>query len=78
MGVRIEYWALHKDTRFEVLIAILLVGAVLAHRRNLEFSRSPANLLQFEDLPLEELTSLDLRSEQAWSEQTAYLDAGHT
>jgi len=74
IGVRIEYWALHKDTRIEVLIAILLVGAVLAHRRNLEFSRSPANLLQFEDLPLEELTSLDLRSEQVWSGETAYLD----
>jgi len=74
IGVRIEYWALHKDTRIEVLIAILLVGAVLAHRRNLEFSRSPANLLQFEDLPLEELTSLDLRSEEVWSGETAYLD----
>jgi cobalamin biosynthesis protein CobD/CbiB len=75
LGVQIEFWAMHKNTRFAVLFAILLVSAVLAWRRTAEFARSPANLLQFEDLPPAEVTALDLRSDGEWSREEAYVDA---
>ncbi len=73
VGVRIEYWALHKGTRFAVLFALLAWAAVAAWRRAAEFSRSPANLLQFEDLPPSDLNALDLHSDTVWREE-AYVD----
>jgi hypothetical protein len=75
LGVQIEFWAIHKTARFVVLFAILLGAAILAWRRTIEFARSPANVLQFEDLPLAEVTPLDLRSDGAWSREEAYVDA---
>ncbi len=74
LGVQIEFWAIHKATRFAVLFAILLVGAILAWRRTAEFARSQANQLQFEDLPPMEVTPLDLRSDGVWSREEAYVD----
>jgi hypothetical protein len=75
LGVQIEYWAMHKGVRFAVLFAILLAFAISAWRRTAEFARSPANRLQFEDLPPAEVTALDLRSDDAWSREEAYVDA---
>ena len=75
LGVQIEYWAMHGAVRFAVMFAILLAWAIWAWRRTGEFARSPANRLQFEDLPLAEVTALDLRSDAAWSREEAYVDA---
>lgn len=75
LGVQIEYWAMHKTARFAVLFAILLAAAIWAWRRTAEFARSPANRLQFEDLPPAEVTALDLRSDGEWSREEAYVDA---
>ncbi|MBZ5617381.1 MAG: hypothetical protein LAQ69_01420 [Acidobacteriia bacterium] len=75
LGVRIEYWAMHKTARFAVLFGILLAAAIWASRRTAEFARSPANQLQFEDLPPAEVNALDLRSDGAWSRDEAYVDA---
>ena len=75
LGVQIEYWAMHKAARFAVLFSILLAFAILAWRRTAEFARSPANRLQFEDLPPAEVTALDLRSDDAWHREEAYVDA---
>lgn len=66
LGVQIEYWAIQKTTRFGVLLALLLTAAVWAWRRTLEFARSPANRLQFEDLPLADVLALDLHSDDAY------------
>ena len=74
-GVQIEYWAMQKTTRFAALFGILLVFAIWTWRRRAEFARSPANQLQFEDLPPAEVNALDLRSDGAWSRDEAYLDA---
>jgi hypothetical protein len=75
LGVQIEFWAMHGNARFAVLFAILLIFATLAWRRTAEFARSPANRLQFEDLPPAEVTPLDLRSDGEWSREEAYVDA---
>jgi hypothetical protein len=74
LGVQIEYWAMHGAVRFAVLFAILLAFAIGAWWRTAEFARSPANRLQFEDLPPAEVTALDLRSEDAWSREEVYVD----
>jgi hypothetical protein len=75
LGVQIEFWAMHKSVRFAVLFTILLAATVAAWRRTAEFSRSPANQLQFEDLPPAEVTALDLRSDGMWSREETYVDA---
>jgi hypothetical protein len=65
---------MHGAVRFAVLFAILLAFAIGAWWRTAEFARSPANRLQFEDLPPAEVTALDLRSEDAWSREEVYVD----
>jgi hypothetical protein len=75
MGVRLEYWAIHKHVAFGVVVGVLTICAVLAWRRNAEFARSPANRLQFEDLPPADVTPLDLHSEEAWHREEEYVDA---
>jgi hypothetical protein len=74
LGVQLEYWAMHGAARFAVLFAILLVFAIFAWRRTAEFARSPANQLQFEDLPPTEVIALDLRSDDRWSREESYVD----
>jgi len=63
LGVQIEFWAMHGSVRFAVMYAILLAAAFAAWRRTAEFARSPANRLQFEDLPPAEVSPLDLREQ---------------
>ncbi|HLK67256.1 MAG TPA: hypothetical protein VKU19_27665 [Bryobacteraceae bacterium] len=75
MGVRLEFWALHKATAFVVIFGILVAFAIAAWRRSVEFAHSPANQLQFEDLPPVDVASLDLRADGMWSREEEYVDA---
>jgi len=74
-GVHLEFWALASFPRFAVLLGILLVAAVWAHRRAGEFARSPANQLQFEDLPAAEIHALDLHPDAVLVPDDQYIDS---
>ena len=72
---QIELWSMERFARFAVLLAVLSVYAVWARRRSAEFANSPANWLQFEDLPPAEVFALDLRPDGDWSIDDAYVDS---
>ena len=60
-----ELWAMQNLIRFCVFITLLFFVARWAKRRNTEFAESPANRLQFDELPPAEIFALDLRPEAA-------------
>jgi pimeloyl-ACP methyl ester carboxylesterase len=72
---QIELHTMQKLARFAVLLAALFAAAVWVRRRSAEFSNSPGNSLQFEDLPPAEIFALDLRPDGEWSSGDAYVDA---
>ena len=72
---QIELWTMQRFARFAVLFAIALAAVRWAHRRSTEFANSPANRLQFEDLPPAEVFALDLRQDGEWSSDDAYVDS---
>jgi predicted permease len=59
-GVRVEVAALHAPRGFVILTAILLAAAFWAWWRTHRLSASPAEKLQFEELPAGDLLALDL------------------
>ncbi len=72
---QIELWSMERSARFAVLLAVFWASAVRARRRSAEFADSPANRLQFEDLPPAEIQALDLSSDGAWSSDDKYVDS---
>jgi hypothetical protein len=74
-GSRLEYWALERSARFLTLFGVLVAAAIWAYRRRAEFTASPGNRLQFEDLPRAEVFALDLRRDGTWLSDEAYVDA---
>jgi hypothetical protein len=73
---QIELRTLQKFPRFIVFLAVLTATAVWARRRSAEFANSPANRLQFDDVPPADVFALDLRPDGEWSGDEAYVDAG--
>ncbi len=65
IAAEIELWTMSKPTRFAVFFSILLGLVVWARRRAVEFARSAHTSIQFEDIPVAEVFSLDLAREQA-------------
>jgi predicted permease len=59
-GVRVEVAALHAPRGFVILIAILIAAAFGTWWRTQRLSASPAEKLQFEELPVGDLLALDL------------------
>ena len=74
-GVNLEFWALQSFPRFAVLLAVLGSFALWARRRANEFARSPANQLQFEDLPPAEIHALDLHPDARYTPDDQYIDS---
>ncbi|MGO9262038.1 MAG: ABC transporter permease [Bryobacteraceae bacterium] len=74
-GVHLEFWAMQSFPRFAVLIALLLAAARWARRRANEFAVSPANQLQFEDLPVAEIHALDLHPDAVYTPDDRYVDS---
>ncbi len=74
-GVRVEHWTLAKPARYAVLFLILLAMAIWARRRTREFAAGRYNNVQFEDVPVTEVSPLDLRRDGPWSRDEAYVDA---
>jgi hypothetical protein len=73
---QIELRTLQKFPRFLVFFMVFTAAAVWARRRSAEFANSPANRLQFEDVPPADVFALDLRPDGEWSSEEAYVDAG--
>ncbi len=71
----IELWALRSVARFVVLCACLAIWLAWLRRRGMEFAASPGNALQFDDLPAPEIFALDLRSDNAWTGEQAWVEA---
>ncbi len=61
----IEIRSFQRDVWFAVFSGVLLVAAVWAWRRRADFAASPANVLQFEDVPVADVFPLDLHGEPA-------------
>jgi hypothetical protein len=64
----IEFWAMQRPARFVVFAAFLALAVRWAMRRNTEFAESPANRLQFDEVPPAEIFALDLRSDAVTSQ----------
>jgi hypothetical protein len=62
VSVQIEYFAMPHPMRFASFCAVLSLAAVWAWRRWNRFASSPHNWIQFEDLPVADLESLDLHN----------------
>ena len=60
MGVQIEFWAIHSLISFAVVFALLSTAALWSYRHWQEFASSPYNQIQFEDLPVADVSPLDL------------------
>ncbi|HUA59305.1 MAG TPA: ABC transporter permease, partial [Verrucomicrobiae bacterium] len=60
MGVQIEYWAIHSIVSFSIVFGLLLAVSLWAHKHWREFASSPYNQIQFEDLPIADVSPLDL------------------
>ena len=73
-GVHLEFWALQSWPRFAVLFGVVLMAAVWARRGANEFAASPANQLQFEDLPPAEINALDLHPDAVYVRDEQYVD----
>ncbi len=71
----LECWALLRVERVLLLGVLLAAWGVRWHRRNMEFDRSPHNRLQFEDLPISDISPLDLRPDGEWSRDKAWVEA---
>jgi hypothetical protein len=72
----IELWALRSVARFIVLCACFWLWlAWLRHRGN-TFAGSPAGALQFDDVPAPEIFALDLRTDNAYAGEQAWVEAG--
>jgi hypothetical protein len=54
---------------------LLAAWGVRWHRRNVEFDIAPHNRVQFEDLPLSDISPLDLRQDGEWSGDEAWVAA---
>jgi len=75
LGVQLEFWTLKSLPRFAVLFSVVAVAAVWARRRSNDFAASPANQLQFDDLPPAEINALDLHADGAPIPADQYIDA---
>lgn len=71
----IELWTLRSIARFVVLCVCLGLWAMRLRRRGQEFAASPANSLQFDDIPAPEIFALDLRTDTAWPGEQAWVEA---
>ncbi|HWC95619.1 MAG TPA: ADOP family duplicated permease [Candidatus Sulfopaludibacter sp.] len=71
-GVHLEFWAMQGATRFAVLLAILLSAALWARRRASQFAASPAQQLQFEELPPTDIHALDLRPDAVFAPEDQF------
>jgi predicted permease len=61
--VRLEYWTLSGSVSFYILLGVIVLAAVWAHRRGAEFNALPTNRIQFEDLPAQDIHGIDLHSD---------------
>jgi pimeloyl-ACP methyl ester carboxylesterase len=68
----IEFWATQNVARFCVFAALLLVVVRWAARRNTEFAESPANRIQFDELPPADIFALDLSPDGDWLTDEAW------
>jgi hypothetical protein len=69
LGVRLEFWAMHSVVAVATLYAFLATAAVAAHYRWTQFAAAPGNRIQFEDLPVADVSPLDLHGSEggAWT-----------
>ena len=74
-GSRLEFWTMSGAARYLVLLAVVLILAVWARRRTVEFAGAPGNRIQFEDMPRADIFALDLRPDGAWLSDEAYVEA---
>ncbi len=74
LATHIEFWALHRFTRFATLLALLVAAAVWAYRRRAAVAGSPYTPLQFMDLPPADIFALDFRRDSEWIGGEQYLD----
>jgi pimeloyl-ACP methyl ester carboxylesterase len=71
----IELWALRSVARFVVLCGGLALWLAWLRWRGQAFAASPGNALQFDDLPAPEIFALDLRTDDAWAGEQAWVEA---
>ena len=70
----VEFLALQRPLRFTIFFAALLVTARWAWRRRSEFAQAPESQLQFEAVPVLDVTLLDLHADAAPIRDHAYID----
>lgn len=73
--VRLEALALGSPRGFAIMLALLLAAALWARRRTIEFARIRLVPVQFEELPPDEVTVLDLKADGGLTGSERYVDA---
>lgn len=71
----IELWALRSMGRFVVLCVWFGIWLAWLRRRGHAFAASPGNALQFDDVPAAEILTLDLRADNAYAGEQAWVEA---
>jgi pimeloyl-ACP methyl ester carboxylesterase len=71
----VESWALQRLARVIVAGLVLAFLAIRVHRQNLDYDSSPYNRVQFEELPVTEISPLDLRQDGEWSGDDAWVES---
>jgi pimeloyl-ACP methyl ester carboxylesterase len=74
VGTNIEFWTMQSNSRYIVLLAILLAMTLRARKRWTAFAAAPYHRLQLEDLEVPDVAPLDLRRDGAWGTER-YIDA---
>jgi len=75
-ATRVELWTLERDSRFAVLLGIVLAWTLWARRRTVTFAALPHHEVQFEDLPPQPLEIIDLHKDGTGTGERRYLDDG--
>jgi hypothetical protein len=75
VAASLEVWALQRMERLLLLAVLLAAWGLRWHRRNLEFDASPYNRLQFDDVPISDISPLDLRHDGDWSGDQAWVES---
>ena len=60
IGVRLEFWTLSRAPAFGILFGLLAAAAMWADYLWRQFAEAPGNRIQFEDLPIADVSPLDL------------------
>jgi hypothetical protein len=75
MVASLEAWGLQRWERVAVMGLLLALAALWWHRQNVEYDSSPYNRLQFDAVPMAEVSPLDLRQDGEWSGDQAWVES---